>query len=135
MGISRDAGGLSEGSLCFSRGLLLLEKNEGWVVHTHEVLENLQSLESEVDAIESAYRKGKKVVAGRNRNVWSAAVSQAKSESDRLVCANVCGLRWSNKLLARMDALRMVRAACTDIARHPLKLLGGGSCAEHFSRA
>jgi hypothetical protein len=30
-----------------------------------------------------------------NRNVWSAALSQAKNESDRLVCANVCGLYWS----------------------------------------
>jgi NAD(P)-dependent dehydrogenase (short-subunit alcohol dehydrogenase family) len=30
-----------------------------------------------------------------NRNVWSAALSQAKNESDRIVCANVFGLRWS----------------------------------------
>ena len=32
-----------------------------------------------------------------NRNVWSAASSQAKNESDRMVCANVFGLRWSTK--------------------------------------
>jgi hypothetical protein len=32
-----------------------------------------------------------------NRNVWSAALSQAKNESDRMVCANVFGLRWSTK--------------------------------------
>src|SRR5664280_2616397 len=37
------------------------------------------------------------------RNVWSATVSQAKNESDRLVCANVYGLRWSAKLLALME--------------------------------
>jgi hypothetical protein len=37
------------------------------------------------------------------RNVWSAAVSQAKSESDRLVCANVYGHRQSGLLLARME--------------------------------
>src|SRR5712691_4053503 len=38
-----------------------------------------------------------------NRNVWSAALSQAKNESDRMVCANVFGLRWSIKLLALME--------------------------------
>ena len=38
-----------------------------------------------------------------NRNVWFAALSQAKSGSDRLVCANVYGLRWSGLLLARME--------------------------------
>jgi hypothetical protein len=27
-----------------------------------------------------------------NRNVWSAALSQAKNEGDRLACANVFGL-------------------------------------------
>ena len=37
------------------------------------------------------------------RNVWSAALSQAKSESDRLVCANVFGLCWSGSLLAMME--------------------------------
>jgi hypothetical protein len=31
-----------------------------------------------------------------NRNVWSASVSQAKCESDRLVCANVYDLCWSS---------------------------------------
>src|SRR5260370_11757079 len=31
------------------------------------------------------------------RNVWSAAVSQAKSESDRLVCPNIYGLGWRTK--------------------------------------
>jgi hypothetical protein len=34
------------------------------------------------------------------RNVWSAAVLQAKSERDMLVCANVSGLCWSSCLLA-----------------------------------
>jgi hypothetical protein len=29
------------------------------------------------------------------RNVWSAALSQAKNESDRMACANVFGLGWS----------------------------------------
>jgi hypothetical protein len=38
-----------------------------------------------------------------NRNVWSAALSQAKNENDRMVCANVFGLRWSTKLLALME--------------------------------
>ena len=36
-------------------------------------------------------------------NVWSAALSEAKNESDRLVCANVYGLCWSTKLLASME--------------------------------
>ena len=34
-------------------------------------------------------------VLSANRNVWSAAPSQAKSERDMLVCANVYGLCWS----------------------------------------
>jgi hypothetical protein len=38
-----------------------------------------------------------------NRSVWSAALSQAKNESDRMVCANVFGLGWSTKLLALME--------------------------------
>src|SRR2546426_4365192 len=38
-----------------------------------------------------------------NKNVWSAALSQAKNENDRVVCANVFGLRWSTKLLALME--------------------------------
>src|SRR5258708_30318355 len=38
-----------------------------------------------------------------NRNVWSAALSQAKNEGDRLVCANVYGLGWRTKLLALME--------------------------------
>jgi hypothetical protein len=29
------------------------------------------------------------------RNVWSAAVLQAKNEERQLVCANVFGLEWS----------------------------------------
>ena len=37
-----------------------------------------------------------------NRHVWSAALLQAKNESDRMVCANVFGLGWS-KLLALME--------------------------------
>ena len=36
-------------------------------------------------------------------DVWSAALSQAKNEGDRMVCANVFGLRWSTKLLALME--------------------------------
>jgi integrase len=36
-------------------------------------------------------------------NVWSAALSQAKSEGDRVVCANVFDLWWSVRLLARME--------------------------------
>ena len=38
---------------------------------------------------------------------------QAKNEGDRLVCANVCGLRWSIQLLTRMEcaALLFKRAA------------------------
>src|SRR5437879_5886238 len=36
-------------------------------------------------------------------SVWSAALSQAKNENDRVVCANVFGLRWSTKLLALME--------------------------------
>lgn len=35
--------------------------------------------------------------------VWSAVLSQAKSESDRLVRANVFDLCWSLRLLARME--------------------------------
>jgi hypothetical protein len=31
-------------------------------------------------------------VLSANRNVWSAALSQAKNEGDRLACANVFGL-------------------------------------------
>ena len=38
-----------------------------------------------------------------NRNVWSAALSQAKNDGDRLVCANVYGLCWSTRLLAMME--------------------------------
>src|SRR5690349_1744865 len=36
-----------------------------------------------------------------NKIVWSAALSQAKNERDRMVCANVFGLRWSTKLRFR----------------------------------
>ena len=32
-----------------------------------------------------------------NQNVWSAALSQAKNESDRMVCANVFGLSLEHK--------------------------------------
>src|SRR6202167_5761803 len=38
-----------------------------------------------------------------NRDVWSAALSQAKNEGDRLACANVFGLHWSTRLLAMME--------------------------------
>jgi hypothetical protein len=37
------------------------------------------------------------------RNVWSAAVLQAKNEEWQLVCANVFGLEWSQRLRAMMD--------------------------------
>jgi hypothetical protein len=37
------------------------------------------------------------------RNVWSAAVLQAKNEEWQLVCANVFGLQWSQGLRAMMD--------------------------------
>jgi hypothetical protein len=43
---------------------------------------------------------------GRVRTVakpWSAALSQAKNEGDRLVCANVYGRHWRTKLLALME--------------------------------
>jgi PAS domain S-box-containing protein len=40
----------------FYHGLLLLDTSEAWVAHTHEVLEHLQSLRSEMEAIESGYR-------------------------------------------------------------------------------
>jgi hypothetical protein len=36
----------------------------------------------------------------------SAALSQAKNDSEMLVRANVFGLFWSKKLLALMNALR-----------------------------
>ncbi len=39
------------------------------------------------------------------RNVWSAALSQAKSEGDRLVCANVYDLCWS-KATPGQDGMR-----------------------------
>jgi len=32
-----------------------------------------------------------------NRHVWSAALSQAGNESDRMVCASVFGLRWATQ--------------------------------------
>jgi hypothetical protein len=37
------------------------------------------------------------------RNVWSAAEMQAKSEEWQMVCANVFGLEWSQRLRAMMD--------------------------------
>jgi hypothetical protein len=40
-----------------------------------------------------------------SRNVWSAGLSQAKNESDRMVCANVFGLCWSIKLPG-LDGMR-----------------------------
>src|SRR5438128_8463554 len=52
-----------------------------------------------------AFRSRRAITSGSsaNRNVWSAAVSQAKNETDRLVCANVYGLCWSTKLRAMME--------------------------------
>jgi len=41
-------------------------------------------------------------------NIWSAALSQAKTESDRLVCANVYGLCWSCSSGPGWNALRSV---------------------------
>lgn len=48
---------------------------------------------------------GFRIVGGWSaiQNVWSAALSQAKNEGDRLVCANVFGLHWSTRLLAMME--------------------------------
>src|SRR6202521_3459809 len=37
------------------------------------------------------------------RNVWSAAELQAKNEEWQVVCANVFGLQWSQRLRAMMD--------------------------------
>ena len=37
------------------------------------------------------------------RNVWSAAEMQAKNEEWQMVCANVFGLEWSQRLRAMMD--------------------------------
>jgi hypothetical protein len=42
-------------------------------------------------------------IASPYRNVWSAAVLQAKNEEWQLVCANVFGLQWSQGLRAMMD--------------------------------
>jgi len=43
---------------------------------------------------------------GHYRNVWSAAELQAENRDDGLVCANVFGLWWSQRLLAMMDSAR-----------------------------
>jgi len=37
------------------------------------------------------------------RNVWSAAELQTKNEEWQMVCANVFGLWWSQRLRAMMD--------------------------------
>jgi hypothetical protein len=37
------------------------------------------------------------------RNVWSGAEMQAKNEEWQMVCANVFGLEWSQRLRAMMD--------------------------------
>jgi len=37
------------------------------------------------------------------RYVWSAAEMQAKNEEWQMVCANVFGLEWSQRLRAMMD--------------------------------
>jgi hypothetical protein len=42
-------------------------------------------------------------MSGAYDNVWSASLLQAKSEGDQMVCANVCGLHWSVRLLAMME--------------------------------
>jgi hypothetical protein len=55
------------------------------------------------------------------RNVWSAALSQAKNEGDRLVCANVFGLYWSTRLLARMECA----ALSSYLVRQPGKAFPG----------
>ena len=41
--------------------------------------------------------------AAAKTNVWSAALSQAKNDGDRLVCANVYGLDWSVFFRALME--------------------------------
>jgi hypothetical protein len=38
-----------------------------------------------------------------DRNVWSGAEMQAKNEELQMVCANVFGLEWSQRLRAMMD--------------------------------
>lgn len=43
-------------ALGFYHGLLLLDRSEVWVAHTHEVLEHLQDVQSEMETIESTYR-------------------------------------------------------------------------------
>src|SRR5436309_6325566 len=53
--------------------------------------------------MESGEAKRLKQLEDENRNVWSAALSQAKNDGDRLVCANVYGLCWSTRLLAMME--------------------------------
>jgi hypothetical protein len=57
------------------------------------------------------------VMSRANRNVWSAALSQAKNEGDRLVCANVFGLHWSTRLLAMMECA----ALSSYLVRQPRK--------------
>src|SRR5437879_9331247 len=53
--------------------------------------------------MDSGEAKRLKQLEDENRNVWSAALSQAKNDGDRLVCANVYGLCWSTRLLAMME--------------------------------
>jgi hypothetical protein len=43
------------------------------------------------------------LTGGLPENVWSAAELQSKNEEWQLVCANVFGLQWSQRLRAMMD--------------------------------
>jgi hypothetical protein len=54
-------------------------------------------------------------------NVWSAAIPQAKSESGRLVCANVYGLCWRGFLRAMMECATL----CSSLSRQ--------SCEDFFA--
>jgi hypothetical protein len=54
----------------------------------------------------SKHSESRPRLTGRYRYVWSAAELQAKTENDVLVCANVFGLWWSQRLRAMMDSAR-----------------------------
>jgi hypothetical protein len=56
-------------------------------VNGHELFPDLRLMISRMGVVNSCHL-GLRAI----RNVWSAALSQAKNESDRMVCANVFGL-------------------------------------------
>src|SRR5437660_8396380 len=69
----------------------------------HHRIRQPNSIQDEFDLLPRIETSRKPGELRANRNVWSAALSQAKNENDRMVCANVFGLRWSTKLLALME--------------------------------